>query len=91
MAPHELPSMAQAIRMLGMGGHLGRCPDGPPVTQLLWRGLQYLDVAVQIYIASPVHPPFESGAPTPRDICRSPRRLDLSADEDKGVGTSPRG
>ena len=48
--PDEPPSMAQAVRMLAkMGGHLGRRGDGPPGTQVLWRGLQHLDVAVQMY------------------------------------------
>lgn len=48
--PDEPPSMAQAVRMLAkMGGHLGRRRDGPPGTQVLWRGLQHLDVAVQMY------------------------------------------
>jgi hypothetical protein len=58
VAPDEPPSMAQAIRMLGqMGGHLGRRLDGPPGTQVLWRGLQYLDVAVQMYITFTCSPP----------------------------------
>ena len=51
VAPEEPPSMGEAIRMLGaMGGHLGRRRDGPPGTQVLWRGLQRLDTAVQMYI-----------------------------------------
>jgi hypothetical protein len=49
--PETPPRMAEAIRMLGaMGGHLGRRRDGPPGTQVLWRGLQRLDTAVQMYI-----------------------------------------
>jgi hypothetical protein len=49
-APEAPPSMAEAVRMLGaMGGHLGRRGDGPPGTQVLWRGLQRLDTAVQMY------------------------------------------
>jgi hypothetical protein len=48
--PKEPPTMKQAIRMLGkMGGHLGRKGDGMPGTQVLWRGLQGLDVAVDMY------------------------------------------
>jgi hypothetical protein len=48
--PGEPPSMAQAVRMLAkVGGHLGRRRDGPPGTQVLWRGLQHRDVAVQMY------------------------------------------
>ena len=51
IAPEQPPSMAEAMRMLGaMGGHLGRRRDGPPGTQVLWRGLQRLDTAVQMYI-----------------------------------------
>jgi hypothetical protein len=43
--------MAEAIRMLGaLGGHLIRRRDGPPGTQVLWRGLQRLDTAVQMYL-----------------------------------------
>jgi hypothetical protein len=51
IAPDEPPSLAEATRMLGaMGGHLGRKGDGPPGTQVLWRGLQRLDTAVHMYI-----------------------------------------
>jgi hypothetical protein len=51
VAPKEPPSMAEAIRMLGaLGGHLGRSRDGPPGAQVLWRGLQRLDTAVQMYL-----------------------------------------
>ena len=50
IAPEEPPRMVEAVRMLGaMGGHLGRRGDGPPGTQVLWRGLQRLDTAVQMY------------------------------------------
>jgi len=49
--PEQPPTMAEAIRMLAaMGGHLGRRRDAPPGTQVLWRGLQRLDTAVQMYI-----------------------------------------
>jgi hypothetical protein len=48
--PTEPPSMAKAVRMLGaIGGHLGRRGDGPPGTEVLWRGLQRLDTAVEMY------------------------------------------
>jgi hypothetical protein len=33
----------------GIGGHLGRKNDGPPGTQTLWRGLQRLDTATEMY------------------------------------------
>jgi hypothetical protein len=50
VAPAEPPTMTEAIRMLGaMGGHLGRKRDGPPGPQALWRALQRLDTAVQMY------------------------------------------
>jgi hypothetical protein len=40
--------MAEAVRMVGqLGGHLGRKSDGMPGTQVLWRGLQHLDNAVE--------------------------------------------
>ena len=51
ITPPEPPSLAEAVRMLGaLGGHLGRKRDGPPGTQVLWRGLQKLDTAVQMFI-----------------------------------------
>ena len=51
LAPDTPPSLAEAIQWLGgIGGHLGRTGDGPPGTQVLWRGLQKLDVAIQMYI-----------------------------------------
>jgi hypothetical protein len=51
VVPEEPPSMSEAIRMVGAtGGHLGRKSDGPPGTQVLWRGLQRLDTAVEMYI-----------------------------------------
>ena len=41
--------MVEAVRMLGAkGGHLGPRRDGPPGTQVLRRGLQRLDTAVQM-------------------------------------------
>lgn len=56
--PQSPPTMAEATRMLGaMGGHLGRKNDGPPGTQVLWRGLQCLDTAVQMYILFTRSPP----------------------------------
>ena len=32
-----------------IGGHLGRKGDGFPGTQTLWRGLQRLDTATEMY------------------------------------------
>lgn len=48
--PQQPPSMKLAVCMVGLlGGHLGRKSDGMPGTQTLWRGLQRLDTAVQMY------------------------------------------
>lgn len=48
--PKEPPTMEQAIRMVGIiGGHMGRKGDGMPGTECIWRGLQRLDVAVEMY------------------------------------------
>ena len=48
--PQEPPTLQKAIRMVGaIGGHLGRKGDGPPGTQTLWRGLQRLDTATEMY------------------------------------------
>ena len=42
--PPKPPSLWAAMAMVaGMGGWLGRKSDGPPGTQVLWRGLQHLD------------------------------------------------
>jgi hypothetical protein len=51
VAPKEPPLLRQAIYMVGgIGGHLGRKGDGPPGTQTLWRGLQRLDTATEMYV-----------------------------------------
>lgn len=48
--PQKPPSLKEAIYMVGaMGGHLGRKGDGFPGTQTLWRGLQHLDTATEMY------------------------------------------
>jgi hypothetical protein len=45
--PEEPPSLRDAVYLLGaLGGHLGRRGDGPPGTQVLWRGIQRLEVGV---------------------------------------------
>jgi hypothetical protein len=49
--PQQPPTTAQATRLVGaMGGHLGRKADGPPGTKSLWRGLQRLEPATDMYI-----------------------------------------
>jgi hypothetical protein len=48
--PDKPPTMRQATLMLAsLGGHLGRKSDGFPGAQSLWRGLQRLDTAVEMY------------------------------------------
>ncbi len=48
--PQTPPTMLQAARMVGLiGGHMGRVRDGMPGTECIWRGLQRLDVAVDMY------------------------------------------
>ena len=50
IAPPKPPSLSEAIYMVGgIGGHLGRKSDGFPGTQTLWRGLQRLDTATEMY------------------------------------------
>lgn len=49
--PKQPPTIAQATQMVGaMGGHLGRKGDGPPGTKSLWRGLQRLAPATEMYV-----------------------------------------
>jgi hypothetical protein len=63
--PSEPPSLDRAMRMVGqIGGHLGRNSDGPPGTQTLWRGLQRLDTATEMYViftSGPTALPLTSG------------------------------
>lgn len=63
--PDKPPTLQESIMMLAsLGGHLGRKRDGFPGTQTLWRGLQRLDVAVEMYaIFTEEHspPPSHSG------------------------------
>lgn len=48
--PKEPPTLRQTIIMVAMiGGHLGRKSDGMPGTECIWRGLQRLDTAVDMY------------------------------------------
>ena len=59
--PKGPPKLAEAIRLLGrIGGHMGRKKDGPPGTQTLWRGIQRLETATEMYIIladkDPPHP-----------------------------------
>lgn len=48
--PEKPPSLMEAIRMMaGIGGFLGRKSDGHPGTQTMWRGLQALETAAEMY------------------------------------------
>jgi hypothetical protein len=48
--PAKPPTLKEAVFMIGtMGGFLGRKSDGFPGTQSLWRGLQRLDTATEMY------------------------------------------
>jgi len=68
--PQEPPTLEAAVHMVGaMGGHLRRKNDPPPGTQALWRGLQRLDTATEMYIicmsilaTSGVPPPLHQSA-----------------------------
>jgi len=56
--PDEPPTLGVAMRMVGaIGGHMGRKSDGPPGTQTLWRGLQRLDTATEMYVIFTCRPP----------------------------------
>ena len=63
--PPEPPTLDRAMSMVGqIGGHLGRKSDGAPGTQTLWRGLQRLDTATEMYViftSGPIAPPLTSG------------------------------
>jgi hypothetical protein len=63
--PKSPPSLKEAIDMVGaIGGHLGRKADGPPGTQVLWRGIQRLDAATQMYaiiVHKENYPPMRAG------------------------------
>jgi hypothetical protein len=49
--PETPPTLKEAIYMIAsMGGHLGRKSDGFPGPQTLWRGLQRLDTATEMFV-----------------------------------------
>jgi hypothetical protein len=50
VVPDTPPSIREAVFMIAaMGGHLGRKGDGFPGTQTLWRGLERLSMATEMY------------------------------------------
>jgi hypothetical protein len=67
--PEKPPSMREAVFMIGaIGGHLRRKSDGFPGTQTLWRGLERLSGATEMYalLTHPHNPhpnphPMQSG------------------------------
>ncbi|HAI21625.1 MAG TPA: IS4 family transposase, partial [Clostridiales bacterium UBA8153] len=64
--PEKPPSLREAVRMVaGIGGYMDRKSDGPPGTQTMWRGLQRLDTATEMYwiITNPGIPPPKSPYP----------------------------
>jgi hypothetical protein len=70
--PENPPSLREAIYMVGgMGGYLGKKNDGFPGTQTLWRGLQRLDTATEMYVIFTHHdhsPPIQSGTSPPYGV-----------------------
>ena len=65
VAPEKPPSIGETVFMVGaMGGHLKRKGDGFPGTQALWRGLEKLSVATEMYaiVTQQFYPhPMQSG------------------------------
>jgi len=58
--PEKPPSLKEAVLWIAKkGGFQGRKADGHPGTEVLWHGLQKLDVAVEMYL---VFRPLERGA-----------------------------
>jgi hypothetical protein len=57
--PETPPSLVEALRMVGkIGGHIGRKSDGMPGTECIWRGIQKLDVAIDMFnIFTNTNPP----------------------------------
>jgi hypothetical protein len=53
--PSPPPTLGQAVRWLAqLGGYLGRKRDGPPGTEVLWRGLQRLvDLTLMYQVFAP--------------------------------------
>jgi hypothetical protein len=48
--PAKAPTLGEAIRMVAkIGGFLGRKGDGDPGTEVMWRGLQALDLITETW------------------------------------------
>jgi hypothetical protein len=51
IAPDEPPTLREAQRMVAkLGGFLGRKSDGEPGTEVMWRGLQALDLITETWL-----------------------------------------
>jgi hypothetical protein len=65
VAPEKPPPIGETVFMVAaMGGHLRRKRDGFPGTQTLWRGLEKLSVATEMYaiVTQQYYPhPMQSG------------------------------
>jgi hypothetical protein len=61
-APATPPRVGQAVRWLAdLGGYLGRASDGPPGTEVLWRGLHRLvdlTLMYQVFALPPMYQVF---------------------------------
>jgi len=71
--PSEPPTLVDAIKTVGkLGGHLGRSRDGMPGTQCIWRGIQRLDMATDMFVI------FTGGSP-PKIRESYPHALNMSS------------
>lgn len=62
--PKQLPNLHEATHMVAaMGGYMGRKCDGQPGTKSLWRGLQRLEPATNMYVILTTGPPRHFAAP----------------------------
>ena len=49
--PDQPPTLQEATRWIAIkGGSQGRKADGHPGVEVLWHGLQKLDVAIEMYL-----------------------------------------
>jgi hypothetical protein len=55
--PSTPPPLGQAVRWVAqLGGYMGRKSDGPPGTEVLWRGLQRLVDLTLMYLVFTIRP-----------------------------------
>jgi hypothetical protein len=75
IAPTQPPTLVDAIRLVGkVGGHLGRVSDGMPGTECIWRGIQRLDTAVDMYaiFTGDALPQCRNSFPDSMNLARAP-------------------